>query len=132
VRATPFTSALAAVQLASAVCDAGTLVALTFATVLLPTTLGILVTLQLRVMLIGAVVVVVVVVGVAVVVGVDVAVFVVTVVTGLIVEASVELEESLPLVIRIAAMPPATMIATAPRIHGHGLRPPPCGGCPPD
>jgi hypothetical protein len=84
-------------------------------------------------MLIGAVVVVVavVVVGTTVVVGVEVSVFVVRVVTGVSIDASVELDESFPPVIRIAAITPATMIATAPRIQGHGFLPPPSGGWPP-
>lgn len=133
VRATPLTSALAALQLASAVCEAGTLVAFTLATVLLPTTPGMLLTVQVRVMLIGAVVVVVVVVGVAVVVvvGVEVAVLVVRVVTGSVIDASVELPESFPPVIKIAAITPTTMIAIPPSTHGHGLLPPPSGGWPP-
>ena len=133
MRATPLTSALAAEQLASAVCELGTLVALTVAVVLFPATPGMLLTEQVRVMLIGAVVVVVavVVVGTTVVVGVEVAVFVVRVVTGVSVDASVELPESFPPVMRIAAITPATMIATAPRIQGHGFLPPSSGGWPP-
>ena len=132
VRATPLTSALAAEQLASAVCELGTLVALTVAVVLFPTTPGMLLTVQVRVMLIGAVVVVVVVgEAVVVVVGVEVAVFVVRVVTGVVTEASVELPESFPPVIKIAAITPATMIAIAPSTHGHGFVPPPSGGWPP-
>jgi hypothetical protein len=90
-----------------------------------------LLTVQVRVMFIGAVVVVVVVVGTTVVVGVEVAVFVVSVVTGVVTEASVELDESLPPVIRIATITPTTIIATAPSTHGQGLLPPPCGGSPP-
>ena len=90
-----------------------------------------LLTVQVRVMFIGAVVVVVVVVGATVVVGVEVAVLVVSVVTGVVTEASVELDESFPPVIKIAAITPATMIATAPSTQGHGLLPPPCGGSPP-